>query len=396
METVAVVGALVFVGFLLVVLWYRLGSLEKNQERLERTLREELARNRDEMARAIKSLGDSVQTRLGELTLGHDQRMEGLRVSVDGRLKVIQENNAQQLERMRATVDEKLHGTLEKRLGESFKQVSDRLEQVHKGLGEMQTLATGVGDLKRVLTNVKTRGLWGEIQLGTLLEEILTQDQYGRNVHLKDNSREEVEFAIKMPGGGGEGPLWLPVDAKFPTEDYQRLLDAYEKADVPGAEEATKMLWARLKSCAKDIRDKYINPPTTTDFAILFLPTEGLYAEVARHSDLQNTLRRDYSVVMAGPSTFAALLNSLQMGFRTLAIQKRSGEMWGVLGTIKNEFGKFSDLLDNVRKKLDQASTTMEEATKKSRTIEKRLSRMEGLAQGEKDQPIALTFDEIL
>ena len=275
---------------------------------------------------------------------------------------------------MRATVDEKLQGTLEKRLGESFAQVSERLEQVHKGLGEMQVLASGVGDLKRVLTNVKSRGSWGEVQLEALLGELLAPEQYERNVATRPGSQERVEFAVRLPGHqSGEAPVWLPIDAKFPTEDWQRLQDAHDRADVAGTEAAGKALEARVRQCAKDVHDKYLHPPQTTDFGLLFLPVEGLYAEVARRPALLEQLQREQRVVIAGPTTLAALLNSLQMGFRTLAIQKRSGEVWQLLGAVKTEFGKFGTVLDGVKKKLDQASGQIDEAAVRTRAIERRL-----------------------
>lgn len=393
----------------------RLDLLDKGLDRCERSLRDEIARNReettlvarqgrDETTSSLKSFGDSLQAnmaniaglqkdqleaftvRLGRLTESNENRLDALRTAIDGKLKQIQEDNAKQLEQMRATVDEKLQGTLEKRLGESFKQVSERLEQVHKGLGEMQTLATGVGDLKRVLTNVKTRGVWGEIQLETLLEQILTPDQFERNVRTKENSLEVVEFAVKLPGRGeqdGREIVWLPIDAKFPMEDYQRLVDAQEISDVAVAEQAGKMMSATIKNCAKSICEKYLNPPATTDFGIMFLPTEGLYAEVIRRTWLVETLQRECRVIVAGPTTLAALLNSLQMGFRTLAIQKRSSEVWKLLGAVKTEFGKFGTTLDGVKKKLDQAANTMDDAAKRSRAIERRLRNVEELPSDE-------------
>jgi len=287
--------------------------------------------------------------RLGEQT---EQRLEKLRSVVDERLKRIQEDNDKQLERMRSTVDEKLQSTLEKRLGESFKLVSERLELVHKGLGEMQELASGVGDLKRVLSNVKTRGTWGEVQLGMLLEEMLSPEQYARNVRIKEDGREMVEFAVRLPGqgGGNDEPVWLPVDAKFPREDYERLVQAQEEADADAAEAAAKQLELRVRASAKEIREKYIHPPRSTDFAIMFLPTEGLYAEVIRRGDLAGSIQREQRVMVTGPTMLAALLNSLQMGFRTLAIQKRSSEVWELLGAVKREFEKFGDSLDGVKK----------------------------------------------
>jgi DNA recombination protein RmuC len=303
----------------------------------------------------------------------------------------LQTENTAQLEKMRVTVDEKLQGTLEKRLGESFKQVSERLELVHKGLGEMQHLATGVGDLKKVLTNVKTRGMWGEVQLGAILSEILSHQQYAENVRVNPNTSEVVEFAVRLPGrGASESELWLPIDAKFPIEDYQRFVAAQEQADLESMEEARKSLEARIKQCAKDISSKYIQPPHTTDFAIMFLPLEGLYAEVAQRRGLIETLQRDYRVVVNGPSNFAAFLNSLQMGFRTLAIEKRSSEVWALLGAVKNEFGKFGDTLDAVKKKLEAASNQMNTVSVRSRQIERKLKNVEVLPSADVASPLAL------
>jgi DNA recombination protein RmuC len=314
-----------------------------------------------------------------------EKKSDDLRTSVERKLTELQLANSSKLEDMRHTVDEKLQGTLEKRLGESFKQVSERLEQVHKGLGEMQTLATGVGDLKRVLVNVKTRGTWGEIQLGNLLEQILTNEQYQRNVKTKPTEGSTVEFAIKLPGPeDGEGRfVWLPIDAKFPKEDYERLVDASERGDASAVEQAARDLEARIRSEARDIRDRYISPPHTTDFGLLFLPTEGLYAEVLRRPGLADALQREQRVVVVGPTTLAALLNSLQMGFRTLAIQKRSGEVWKVLGAVKTQFGKFGDLLGKVKDKLDETGNTIEEAVFRTRQIEKKLRKVEALPTAE-------------
>jgi DNA recombination protein RmuC len=301
------------------------------------------------------------------------QQQETLRQVVATRLQQIQEDNTKRLDQMRATVDEKLQGTLEKRLGESFKHVSERLEQVHKGLGEMQNLATGVGDLKRVLTNVKSRGGWGEIQLEAILEHLLAPEQFARNVKIGEISGEVVEFALRLPGRGGGEEVWLPIDAKFPLEDYERLVEAQEKCHTEALETAAKNLTLRIKAEAKTISAKYVAPPKTTDFAILFLPNEGLYAEVIRRPGLVEAIQRDHRVVVAGPTTFAALLNSLQMGFRTLAIQKRSSEVWNLLGAVKTEFGKFGDILAGVKKKLEQASQTMDDAARRSRAIERKL-----------------------
>ena len=302
--------------------------------------------------------------------------------TLNERLGAIQADSAQKLEEMRKTVDEKLHATLEQRLGESFKQVSDRLEQVHRGLGEMQTLATGVGDLKRVLTNVKSRGTWGEVQLGALIEQTLTIDQYAKNISTKPGSKELVEFAIRLPGQDANSPVWLPVDAKFPVEDYQRLMDAQDRADLVEIESSAKALENRIKSEAKTIREKYVEPPYTTDFAILFLPTEGLYAEVMRRQGLLESLQRDFRVTVAGPSTFSAMLNSLHMGFKTLAIEKRSSEIWSTLGQIKTEFSKFGDVIDATKKKLEAATKSFDAVDVRTRQINKKLSGVEALPIG--------------
>lgn len=387
-------------------------ALEGGLERLERELRQELARGRQEAASAARGdreeqaqsldrlaktlsaqvgqLGalqgqqlESFAQQLGRLTQSNEQRFEQLRVSVETRLGAIQADNASKLEEMRKTVDEKLHATLEQRLGDSFKLVSERLEQVHKGLGEMQTLAAGVGDLKKVLTNVKTRGTWGEVQLEALLDQVLTAEQYEKNVATRPNSNERVEFAIRLPGQGSRGadsrPVWLPIDAKFPVEDYQRLVEAQDRADPVAVEAAAKALEMRLRDEAKKIRDKYVEPPHTTDFAILYLPTEGLYAEALRRPGLAEALQRDFRVSLSGPTTLAALLNSLQMGFRTLAIEKRSSEVWAVLGAVKTEFGKFGEALESTRKKLEQATKSIESAGVRTRQIERKLKGVEAL-----------------
>jgi len=346
----------------------KIDLLERAQERGERMLREEMARSREEGANAAK-------TQREELT----KSLESVRSIVDLRLTQLQEDNSKQIDKMRATVDEKLQGTLEKRLGESFKLVSDRLEQVHQGLGAMQQLASDVGGLQRVLTNVKTRGGWGEVQLGALLEQVLTPDQFARNVKTRDESAENVEFAIKLPGDENGAPVWLPIDAKFPTEDYHRLIAAQEQGDTNAVEESMKSLEAQLKRSAKDICQKYINPPKTTDFALMFLPTEGLYAEAIRRVGLVEQVQRDWRVVFAGPTTLAALLNSLQMGFRTLAIQKRSSEVWNLLAVVKSEFGKFGEALSGVKEKLDQAARKIEDVDVRSRAITKKLRDVEEL-----------------
>src|SRR5436190_161818 len=343
-------------------------ELAKRLETIDRSLRDEFSRNREEAGAAAKNQRE-------ELT----RSLEGVRSIVDVRLRQLQDDNAKQIDKMRATVDEKLQGTLEKRLGESFKLVSERLEQVHQGLGAMRQLASDVGGLQKVLANVKTRGGWGEVQLGNLLEQVLTADQFSKNVQTRSDSAERVDFAIKLPGDENGAPVWLPIDAKFPTEDYQRLLAAQDRGDADSIEGAMRGLETQLKKSAKDICSKYINPPRTTDFALMFLPTEGLYAEAVRRVGLVEQVQRECRVVFAGPTTLAALLNSLQMGFRMLAIQKSSSEVWSLLAGVKNEFGKFGALLDGVKKKLDQASSQIDDVARKSRTIEKRLNRVEEL-----------------
>jgi DNA recombination protein RmuC len=343
-------------------------ELVKRLETIDRGLRDEFSRNREEAGTAAKTQREEL-----------GKSLEGVRSIVDLRLKELQEDNSKQIDKMRATVDEKLQGTLERRLGESFKLVSERLEQVHKGLGAMQQLASDVGGLQKVLANVKTRGGWGEVQLGALLEQVLTSDQFARNVKTRDESGEHVEFAIKLPGDENGAPVWLPIDAKFPTEDYQRLQTAQDKGDVAGIDEAMKSLETQLKRSAKDICQKYINPPRTTDFALMFLPTEGLYAEAIRRVGLVEQVQRDCRVVIAGPTTLVALLNSLQMGFRTLAIQKRSSEVWNLLSGVKTEFGKFGEALSAVKDKLDQAARKMEDVDVRSRAISKKLRAVEEL-----------------
>jgi DNA recombination protein RmuC len=342
--------------------------LERAQERSERMLREEMARSREEGANAAKAQRE-------ELT----KSLESVRSVVDLRLKQLQEDNSTQIDKMRATVDEKLQGTLEKRLGESFKLVSDRLEQVHQGLGAMRQLASDVGGLQRVLTNVKTRGGWSEWQLGVLLEEMLTPEQFAKNMKTRDDTDERVEFAIRLPGDENGAPVWLPIDAKFPMEHYERLTVAQESGDSIAVDAAMKTLETQLKRCAKDICEKYINPPKTTDFALLFLPSEGLYAEAIRRVGLVQNVQRDCRVTFVGPTTLAALLNSLQMGFRTLAIQKRSGEVWNLLAAVKTEFGKFGEALSAVKEKIDQASRKMEDVDVRSRVLTKKLRDVEEL-----------------
>lgn len=384
-------------------------------QRVERSLRDEVARNRFEFTASLKGSADSTNQQLaatlktfGEMNLNaitdlgsaqhtqlgsvieqlarvaesNEKRLEALRISVEQKLQQIQQDNTKQLDQMRATVDEKLQGTLETRLGEAFKQVSERLEAVSRGLGEMQSLATGVGDLKKVLTNVKTRGTWGEVQLGAMLEQVLTPEQYSTNVAVKENG-ERVEFAVKLPGRGEnlDQVVWLPIDAKFPTEDYQRLLDAQDKVDATAAEEAARQLDIRIKLCAEDIGQKYIAPPFTTDFAILFLPTEGLFAEVIRRPGLSEYVQRECRVVIAGPTTLWSILNSLQMGFRTLAIQKRSSEVWELLAAVKTEWSRYGEVLARVQKKLQEASNTIDDAAVRARVVGRKLKQVEQLPQ---------------
>jgi DNA recombination protein RmuC len=338
-----------------------------------------------EVAGMQKDQLDSFSKQLLALTQLNEDKLESLRKTIEAQLRAMQEDNSRKLEQMRAVVDEKLQSTLEKRLGDSFKQVSERLEQVYKGLGEMRSLATGVGDLKKVLTNVKTRGTWGEIRLSHILEQILTPDQYEINVATKKGSNERVEFAIKLPGQGSdkEKIVWLPIDSKFPQEDYQRLIDAQEAADKVQAEKSVKNLETRVKAEAKAIRQKYIDPPNTTDFGIMFLPVEGLYAEVLRRPGLCDSLQRDYRIVVTGPTTLAALLNSLQMGFRTLAIEKRSSEVWELLGAVKTQFSKFGEVLAKTKKKLQEASNTIDQAEVRTRVISRKLSKVQELPQAD-------------
>ena len=407
----------------------RLDLLARENERLERELREALAEGRREAAESARlarteqaaSAGQLAQTLAAQMSAfasglegvraAVDQKLAGmlvegrsareesalqlkrfgdalgqslaeLRGAVELRLAEIAAGNEKKLEEMRVTVDEKLHATLEQRLGESFKLVSDRLELVHKGLGEMQSLAVGVGDLKRVLTNVKTRGIWGEVQLGSLLEQVLAPEQYERNVATVPGSREYVEFAIKFPGRDESGaPLWLPVDAKFPLEDYQRLQEAQERADPAAIEEAGRALELRLRAEAKTVREKYIAPPHTTDFGLLYLPTEGLYAEALRRPGLVEALQRDHRVTVAGPTTLLAMLNSFQMGFRTLAIEQRSSEVWALLGAVKSEFAKFGQVLARTRQQLQTVANTIVEAETRTRQMERKLKAVEALPE---------------
>jgi len=335
---------------------------------------------REEQSVSLKRFADTLNQTLASLTESNAQRMLEVRATLETKIRDLQVDNATRLEEMRKTVDEKLHATLETRLSESFRQVSERLERVHQGLGEMQQLAIGVGDLKRVLTNVKTRGTWGEVQLEMLLEQVLTVEQYGKNVETIPGSGARVEFAIKLPGQVDNGaPVWLPVDAKFPKEQYERLLEAADRADADGVALAGRELERAVRLEAKTICEKYVSPPLTTDFAILFLPTEGLYAEVMRRPGLADELQRTLRVSIAGPSTLAAILSSLQMGFRTLALEKRSSEVWQVLGAVKTEFGKFGDVLSQTKLTLERAAKNIENAEVRSRQMARKLKSVEAL-----------------
>jgi DNA recombination protein RmuC len=371
---------------LIIVLNLVLLSRPRSQEALEGRLRSDIAQARlqqaDESRAQREELAGNLQRSAAQthqhlIGMQRDQRaeLETIRAVVDRRLLALQTDNAAKLEQMRQTVDEKLQSTLETRLGESFRLVSERLEQVHKGLGEMQNLASGVGDLKRVLSNVTTRGAWGEVQLENLLTQLLAPDQFERNVS-PSGCGERVEFAIRLPGLDS-APVWLPIDAKFPSETYQRLAAAAERCDAEAVEVCARELEAVVRACAKTFSGKYLAPPHTTDFGILYLATEGLYAETLRRPGLAESLQSDYRVVLAGPTTFAALLNSLQMGFRTLAIQQRSGEVWKLLGDVKTQFGKYSQVLDIIRKRLEQATQTVDDAAIRTRAIERRLKNVE-------------------
>ena len=394
--------------YIIVKLQDNFTALADKHQRLEEVVKDEIALNRQETSQsarqarqelgaALKFSSDSLQQRMVEnvrvqkdqldsfskqlvaLARLNEEKLETMRKTLETQLRALQDENSKKLEQMRATVDEKLQSTLDKRLGESFRQVSERLEQVYRGLGEMRNLATGVGDLKKVLTNVKTRGTWGEIRLSHILEQILTPDQYDVNVVTKKGGNERVEFAVKLPGreADRERIVWMPIDSKFPQEDYQRLMDAQEAADKELAEKHIKNLEMRIKAEARHIKEKYLEPPYTTDFGIMFLPVEGLYAEVLRRPGLCDTLQREYRIVVTGPTTLAALLNSLQMGFRTLAIEKRSSEVWQLLGVVKTEFGKFGDALARTKKKLREAGNTIDKAEVRTRVIARKLKKVQ-------------------
>ncbi len=408
---------------LLIILLFLKTSYKRAIKEVEQTVREEFRSNRDESARAARDLreevvsaqGSSIETmiqtigelgnlqrdklesverRIKELTDSNEARIEKLRNTLDIQLKSLQQANEKKLDQMRQTVDEKLQNTLEKRLAESFKIVSERLEAVQRGLGEMQSLATGVGDLKRMLTNVKARGTWGEVQLGALLEQILTPDQYARNVQTREGSRETVEYAIRLPGASNDSRAavcWLPIDSKFPQEDYLRLVSAADAADVDAVEKATAALTRAIRNSAKEIAEKYLDPPGTTDFAIMFLPTEGLYAEVLRQPGLMERLQQTSRVVVAGPTTLSAILSSLRMGFRTLAIEKRSSEVWNVLAAVKTEFGKFGDVLAKVKNHLDAASNTIDQTGVRTRAMKRKLREVEQLPTDASEKLLGLS-----
>jgi len=342
-----------------------------------------------QLAQLRGALSETLVQQLQGMGESNAQRIAEVRATLETQLAQLQASNAAKLDEMRHTVDEKLQSTLQARLGESFKQVAERLELVHRGLGEMHTLAQGVGDLKHLLTNVKTRGMFGEAQLGALLEQVFAPEQYAAQIATRPGSREAVDFAIRLPGksGGGEEPVWLPIDAKFPGEDYERLLDAQQRADAAGAEAAARALEARIRLEAKSIAEKYVQPPHTTDFAILFLPAEGLYAEVLRRPGLMEDLQRQYRITLAGPTTLLAMLNSLQMGFRTLALERRSSEVWEVLGAVKTEFARFGDVLDKVKRQTQTMLNTLDETGRRTRALDRKLRAVEGLPQTQAPLP---------
>lgn len=362
------------------------GAVKTELLNYAKTMHESLKQISDEQTRHLNSFVEQISNLNNSQTLQAEQ----LRNKIEEKLINLQKDNSEQLEKMRQTVDEKLQGTLEKRLTESFQLISERLESVHKGLGEMQILASGVGDLKKVLTNVKTRGTWGEVQLGAMLEQVLTIDQYEANVSTKGTA-ERVEYAVKIPSKNSDQEIvWLPIDAKFPMESYSRLVDAQDNADAVGAESALKELEQRIKQCANDISKKYISPPNTTDFAILYLPTEGLFAEVTKRANLVDLVQRDYRVIFAGPTTLWSILNSLQMGFRTLAIEKRSSEVWNTLAAVKTEWMKYGDALDKVKKKLEEASNSIDQAQVRTRAVGKKLREVQELPNSQADNILEL------
>lgn len=354
-------------------------TLLAQQGDVARTQNEQMDAHGQRQGMALRQLADSLNEQLQALVRTNDQRMAEVRGSVESKLAAIQLDNEKKLEQIRATVDEKLHATLEQRLGESFRQVAERLEQVHRGIGEMQKLASDVGSLSRVLSNVKTRGTFGEVQLGALLEQVFAPAQYQRNVETIPGTNQRVDYAIRFPGREGGGQVWMPIDCKFPRDDYERLVEAHERADAASVELSARAIETRLRVEAKTIRDKYLAPPHTTDFAILFVPTEGLYAEALRRPGLFESLQRDHHVTLAGPTTLLAILTSFRVGFNTLALEQRSNEVRDVLGAVKTEFGKFGAVLARTRKKLDEASNTIGEAETRTRVMGRALKDVEAL-----------------
>lgn len=390
---IAVLLALILIGMIFLLMKSGQNSgVEKRISDLEASIRNEFFQNRSELNNNLKQSREELNDSLQKLQLqinndakhNREELTGALKIfsdTIENRLRSLQDDNNVKLEKMRETVDEKLQSTLEKRLGESFKQVSERLELVHKGLGEMQNLAVGVGDIKKVLSNIKTRGVLGEYQLENILDQLLTIEQYSKNVKTKAGSNASVEFAVKLPGREGKDKtVWLPVDSKFPTEDYQQLLNAYELGNAEAILKARNYLAKRIKDSAKEIRDKYIDPPNTTDFAIMFLPFEGLFAEVLNNAGLFETLHREYKIVITGPTTLSAFLNSLQMGFRTLVIEKRSSEVWEILSAVKTQFGRFGEILEKTKKKLVEATNTIESAEVSSRSMQRKLKDVHGLS----------------
>lgn len=359
-------------------------TLDKQLQQLQATNATRLDAFAQQLTTTQTTLSDVLATQLGGMSEANARRVGEMRDTLDKQLKQLQETNAARLEEMRKTVDEKLQTTLEARLGESFKQVAERLEQVHQGLGQMQTLAQGVGDLQRVLTNVKTRGMFGEVQLEALLEQVLTNEQYGKQVETKPRSNQRVDFAVRFPGRSADGaPVWLPIDAKFPREDYERLLDAHERADAAGVEAAAKALETRIRLSAKSIAEYYLAPPHTTDFAILFLPVESLYAEVLRRPGLMDSLQRDCRVTLAGPTTLLAMLNSLHMGFRTLALEQQASEVWKVLGAVKTEFERYGEWVARIKEQVQKASDTLDKADTRTKQMRRALRNVEALPEGQ-------------
>ena len=388
-----VVCALMFVTLIATMIFFGRRKSEGSYEKLKGDLDKNMKEVRDDMALSLQRTREEINNVLGgrisDFSRANEEKLEAIRKTVEDKLTYLQRDNAEKIEVMRQTVDEKLHDTLEKRLGESFKLVNDRLESVYKGLGEMQTLAVGVGDLKKVLTNVKSRGSWGEIHLESILEEYLTPEQYIKNAKLKENSKDFVEFAVKIPSKVDGKIVMLPIDSKFPIEDYARLVEAEDKGDISLVQAYRKDLERSVKAYARTIRDKYVDPPYTTDFAVMFLPTESLFCEVLKNASLAETVQRDYRVTITGPTTLTAFINSLQLGFHALAIEKQTSEVWKVLANVKTEFSKFGDILAKTKKKIQEVANTMDDAESKTRNIQRKLGKVDALAysqeEGEED-----------